>query len=645
MCGIAGAIGRLGDADVAAVQRMADAMQHRGPDGHGVYTTIGADGHGVSLAHRRLSIIDLSDHGAQPMTDPQTGVTITFNGEIYNFQDLRRALQQDGYAFQSACDTEVLLAAYLAWGKACVNRLRGMFAFVIWDPRSQTAVCARDRLGIKPLYYSIVEREGRRRFVFASELRALLESGMVPRRMDPDGLASYVWHGFVMGPGTIIRDVHLLPAGTCMGVEGEGRCSEPEPYWRLRPAEQTASDVQPLREALRESVKMRMISDVPLGVFLSGGVDSSVVSALAVDAADGDGSQVRTFNIAFSEASFDESSYARTVAEALGTDHREVRLSEDIFRAQLDDALGSIDQPTFDAINTYFVSRAVREAGITVALAGTGGDELFGGYSSFVDVPHAMRWGRRMAWCPKGLLRAGAAMLTRMKTGRAGAVPPQTRWGKLGDALCARGRLLPMYQLSYSLFTESFYEQLLAGDAGTARGYGLSDISRRRMADMITDTTDLEAISLLELESFIGNRLLRDTDASSMAVSLEVRVPLLDHEVVETSGRVDPYRRYHPLGRKQLLRELGAPGLDPAIFERPKAGFVLPIEVWARQQSMKPVEQILTDTAACRHAGLEPNSVQRLWQAFKDDAPGIYWSRIWALYCLLWWTQRYGVSL
>jgi asparagine synthase (glutamine-hydrolysing) len=642
VCGIAGAIGIIDDATVDAVHRMDQSIVHRGPDDHGWWTSELDDrSRGVLLAQRRLAIIDLSRDAAQPMIDPETGNAVTYNGEIYNYRELRAELEKDGAVFRTQSDTEVLLKAYGRWRLDFVHRLRGMFAFVIWDRQQQQAVMGCDRLGIKPLYWARVSRDGGQLLLFASELRAVLNSGMVPRRLDPTGLATYLWNGFVVGPGTIVRGVRHLSAGSMARV----RPDEAEPrewrYWEL-PTEARESSAEELGEAVSEAVRMRLVSDVPLGIFLSGGVDSSAVAALAARSAE---TPVRTFNVSFDEAEYDESTHARAVATALGTEHLEVRLSQSTFLEQLPAAMGSLDQPTFDAINTYVVSRAVREAGVTVALAGTGGDELFGGYRSFVDVPRAARVARWLRGVPEPWLERSVSWILRAAMGPRGEVPPQTRWGKLSDVLAARGDLVETYQTAYGLFTRGFLAELGGESLRTEAAWGLPSRRAEELEHLVCGRSATHAVSLLELSCFIGERLLRDTDATSMAVSLEVRVPLLDHVVVEKAAGVPPSRRFEPMGRKELLRRIALQGLDPTQFDRPKRGFVLPIDVWCRQELKEELSNTFADREQIRAIGLRPDAVSRLWRAFQAEQPGIYWSRVWALYVLLWWCREHGVAL
>lgn len=642
MCGIAGAIGWIDARIDSAVCRMNDTQRHRGPDDEGTWSNVPQPpGEGVHLSFRRLAIIDLSSEGHQPMIDPATGNVIIFNGELYNFRELRRELEREGQQFKSHSDTEVLLKAYGRWGIGALQRLRGMFAFVIWDERRRCALLARDRLGIKPLYMCTINQpDERKTVVFASELRTLLTGDLVERRLNSDAVASYIWNGFVVGPETIVQGVRLLAPGAAAMVSSDGACKLHR-YWKLPRYKPARDGVERLEETLRTSVQQHLMSDVPLGVFLSGGIDSSAITALAVETAT---SRVQTFNLSFDETEYDESVHARAVSHALGTDHTEVRLTQTQFKAQLHEALSGIDQPTFDAINSYFVSRAVREAGITVALAGTGGDELFGGYRSFTEIPRARRVSQALSFLPESVVRLIGLCVARGKVGHFGNVAPQTRWGKLADVLAARGRLVELYQTSYALFTQDFAQELHQDNAIASITHGLPPSRSGELQELIADEEVLHSISMMELSNFIGERLLRDTDAASMAVSLEVRVPLLDHELVEAIASIDTKRRFHPLRSKQLLRDIALSGLDSKLFDRPKRGFGLPIAVWCRQALRVELDAMFADRDHCRSVGLDPEVVARLWRAFEAGAPGIYWSRVWAIFVLLWWCRTYRVT-
>ena len=650
MCGIAGAIGRITAPLVEAVAAASAAQVHRGPDDDGTWCTGDRGAPGAAFGFRRLAILDLSQDGHQPMVDARTGNAIAFNGEIYNYRELRDELRTLGHTFSSRSDTEVILKAYGQWGRDAIERLCGMFALAIWDATTRRVLLARDRIGIKPLYVQAVERpDGERVLLFASELRSLLATGLTPRRLNTTALGSYLWNGFVAGADAILDGVRQLAPGTTMLVDPETCSTETRRYWSYPvdpgegPDDERAA-VERLRESLQVAVRQHLLSDVPLGVFLSGGIDSSAVTALVADASPTGAGGVRTFNVSFDEAAFDESQYATAVASALGTDHTDVRLTQQEFLTHLDTALAAIDQPTFDGINTFFVSRAVRDAGMTVALAGTGGDEIFGGYRSFSEVPRAARLARLLRWLPDGLLRGAATAFARLKLGRFGEIPPQTRWGKLGDVLCSGGGLVDAYQVSYGLFTEDVHRALWrAGDDSLRRG--LPTAYADELEQRLRGRSPLHAVSTLELANFLGERLLRDTDWAAMAVSLEVRVPLLDHRVLEAAARIPTTRRFAPLGKKMLLRELGLDAVPAEIFDRKKSGFVLPIETWCRQRLEGEVADVLLDRAACESAGLDADTVARLWRSFSSGAPGMYWSRVWSLFALLRWCRMHRVGV
>ncbi len=631
----------FGASVIDALGAAARAQAHRGPDGAGAWTS-GPDEAlpRAHFEHRRLSIIDLSSAAAQPMRHAASGVVVCFNGEIYNFRELRSRLEREGAVFHTRSDTEVLLEGYVRWGEACLQRLRGMFALAVFDPARRCVLLARDRLGEKPLYWSHVRGPGGAPLVvFASEVRALLASGLVERKLSADALATYLWNGFVYGPQSIVEGVHELPAGSFARIELASPRVEPQRFWRLPQASARPLERAELAAKLQESVRLQLESDVPLGVFLSGGVDSSAVANLAVRAGQG---QVRTFNIAFDVAQFDESPHARAVASALGTQHTELRISGEKFLGSIEAALRALDQPTFDGVNSYVVSRAVRDAGVVVALAGTGGDELFGGYASFRQVPRGRRLGRKLAHMPRALRSGAVRALEAVRGGASGGFKPQTRWGKLGDALDADGDAVALYQVAYALFSREF-QQELRPQLGESAPWGLPAARRRELEELCAGQSELHAVSLLELSGFLGERLLRDTDAAGMAASIEVRLPLVDFELVELVAGYESSARFEPLGRKQALRDAGLAGLDPALFERPKSGFEMPFDRWCRQELAATIESVLTDTQAVAAAGLEPRAVAKLWRAFQSGAPGLYWTRVWSLFALVWWCREHQV--
>jgi asparagine synthase (glutamine-hydrolysing) len=644
MCGIAGIIGRVDDRNRAALKRMSDALVHRGPDASGTWvSTPDSRGWGALLAHRRLAILDLSPAGVQPMIDPVTGHVLVYNGEVYNFVDLRRRLIAEGQELQSTGDTAVVLRALGLHGPGAVSWLRGMFAFACWDPEKRRLLLARDPLGIKPLYLvRSSDPDAGWSLAFASELRALLASGLLGEpRLDPQAVASTVWNGFVVGPGTAVKGVELLSPGRLLELDGRGAELHAHDFWQIsgRSPDPTMEEEQ-LAEILKEGLRLHLSSDVPLAVLLSGGVDSSVIANLAQRAAQ---SPIHTFTLAFEEQELNEGPIAKRIAAAIGTEHHEVVLTEAGFVDNLDAALDSLDQPTFDGLNAYYISRAIRAAGFTVALSGTGGDELFGGYTSYRDLPVLHGWSRRAACVPRSLQTAAATLATWPLRRSAGAMPPQTRWAKLPDMVRHGDDLLTLYQLAYALFLPGFQQELLAPDFAHALADGLPPAMRQRIVSESRDRTPLSAISVMEQRLFLGERLLRDNDVASMAASLEQRVPLVDQLLFESVDRLPDPARYQPLGQKAMLRRIGLRGLDPALFERPKSGFVLPFDRWIRSGLKDAMDQTLRDPQMIAPVGLNPAAVERLWRAFLDGAAGTYWSRVWSVYVLIRWCHRHHV--
>jgi asparagine synthase (glutamine-hydrolysing) len=474
---------------------------------------------------------------------------------------------------------------------------------------------------------------------FASELRALLASGLLgTRHLDPQAAASSVWNGFVVGPGTAVKDVDLHWPGRLLEFDGAGKEVGQQDFWRIPDrAPDPITDEHSLAAILEEGLRLHLASDVPLAVLLSGGVDSSVTANLAQRAAQ---SPIHTFTLAFEEDELNEGPVARRIAAAIGTQHHEVVLTEAHFVENLEAALDSLDQPTFDGLNAYYISHAIRAAGFTVALSGTGGDELFGGYASYRDLPRLHRWSRRVAWAPRSLQIAVAKLATwpLRRSGR--TMPPQTRWAKLPDMVRHGDDLLALYQLAYALFLPGFQHELLAPDFAEALTDGLPAAMRQRLIAETRGRTPLSAISVMEQRLFLGERLLRDNDVASMAASLEQRVPLVDQVLLESVDGLPDRARYWPLGQKAMLRRIGLRGLDPALFERPKSGFVLPFDRWIRRGLKDAMDQTLRDPQAIAQVGLNPVAVERLWRAFLDGAPGMYWSRIWSVYVFVRWCHR-----
>lgn len=639
MCGIAGLIGIANERHRAALYRMTDAMRLRGPDAEGHWVSQ-ADEHQnqVLFGHRRLAILDLSPLGVQPMLLPETGDCIVLNGEIYNYEQLRSELSEHPTTLQSPGDTAVLLRLLALNSDGALSRLRGMFAFAYREHKTGNVLLVRDPLGIKPLYFARNTRQSDGwSLVFASEVRAILASGLLPEpRLDPHAVTSMLWNGFTVAPHTAVVGVESLLPGEAAWFDGAGQLIQRFTYWKM-PAAQSGSraDQDELEAALLDSVQAHLVSDVPVGVFLSGGVDSSCVANLAARAG---GALVNSFTLAFNEAERNEGDIARQVAQAIGTRHTEVLLTEQDFLARLEPALNSLDQPSFDGLNSYFMSRAVRDAGFTVALVGSGGDELFGGYSSFRDLPLLHRFNGLMSRLPAGL--ATAAAVARMLARQGQAYEPQTRWAKLPDMLKAGASITDLYQLAYALFLPANQKRLLGKQLDfSGMHYGLPVDRRRMLLDELEVRSPLGAIGALEQRLFLGERLLRDTDAASMSASIETRLPLVDAQLLSVVNRLPDAQRFQPVRIKSMLRRAGLKGLDPQLFNRPKSGFELPFDRWLRHALGREVETTLLDPVPVAEAGLDPAEVARLWRAFKGGAKGLYWTRLWAIYSLIRWTQ------
>jgi asparagine synthase (glutamine-hydrolysing) len=552
MCGINGIL-RLSDSappiDRDELVRTRDAMTARGPDGRGAW--VSGDGR-AALASRRLAILDLSEAGAQPMLSEDGRYALVMNGEIYNFAGLRRELEADGVRFRSHSDTEVVLALYAREGPALLSRLRGMFGLAIWDGLEKTLFLARDPLGIKPLYVAVSGGVLR----FASQVKALERGGAVSRETDPAGIAGFLLWGSVPEPLTIRKAVRALPAGHHLVVR-DGRIGDPVPY-----EPEDAPDMDPAA-AVEDSVRAHLVSDVPVAVFLSAGLDSGLIAALARRHLP---ESPTTFTVRFDALEGtpeDEGPLAAEVARALGTRHLERRLGRADVAGLWDGALAAMDQPSIDGFNTYVVSRAAHEAGLKVVLSGLGGDEIFGSYPSFTDVPRLERTARRLGWLP------GIGALAK-------AVRPKLA------GLARYGRTLPgAYFLRRGLFLPEDLPALIgreAAEEGIRLYDPVADAARSLAAANGHARDAWTAVHVLETSRYMRNQLLRDSDWASMAWSVELRVPLVDAWLTGrlAANRFEPARS---LGKAELVRRT-APELPREILERPKTGFYIPIAEW-----------------------------------------------------------------
>lgn len=568
MCGLAAILATTRaprGVDAARLLAIRDAMTARGPDGAGLWMS--SDGR-VGLAHRRLSIIDLSDAGAQPMASACGRITLVFNGEIYNYRALRAELAAKGAVFRSHTDTEVLIELYRREGADMLGRLRGMFAIALWDEERQGLLLARDGHGIKPLY--LAEYDGM--VACASQVRALLAGGAVDDRPDPAGHAGFFLWGHVPEPHTLYRGIRALPPGSWLWLGADGGRSEGR-FFDLRTelaAEHSASAMD-LREALLDSMRAHLVADVPVGVFLSGGLDSTTLAGLAAEAG---GAAPRTVTLGFAEfagTARDEVPLAELVAAHYGTDHQTQRVTAADFAACRDKILAAMDQPSVDGVNTWFVSRAARERGLKVALSGLGGDELFGGYDSFHQIPRLVRALSPLRLLP-GLGRAArvvsAPWIHHVAPAKAaGLLEYGTRFG---DAYLLRRGLFMPWELAGVLGPDMARE-------------GWRELAPRLALEgaVAGIASDRLKVSALETGFYMRNQLLRDSDWAGMAHGLEIRVPLVD---------VTLLRAVLALPRPPSKRDMALcarPTLPSAILDKPKTGFFVPVAQWLGEKSLR----------------------------------------------------------
>jgi|HubBroStandDraft_6_1064221.scaffolds.fasta_scaffold00286_22 asparagine synthase (glutamine-hydrolysing) len=643
MCGICGTIGFSSkETGEAVTRRMLAAIVHRGPDEEGILVAAP-----IAVGARRLSIIDLPG-GSQPVWNETGTLAVVFNGEIYNFRELREELEGRAHRFRSQSDTEVIVHAYEEWGDDSVKRLRGMFAFAVVElpqgrnSRATRVFLARDRLGIKPLYYTRTDGV----FLFASEVRALLASGLVSMRLSPDAVTGYLLFGSAGEPTTLVQGVFSLPPGHRLSVSSDdpGCAPEPKAYWEAPQPFETMAETKPVvrtsggraaspasqvRSLLEDSVRRHLIADVPIGVFLSSGIDSTAIAALATSVQGG----IQTFTVAFPDTAFSEAKIARRTADLLGTQHCETVISGDEMASRLGEAISALDQPSMDGINTYFVCWAARQAGLKVALSGLGSDEIFGGYSSFRATTQIRRLALAAAVVPQALRKFIGSGIRR--TNFFESSPDAFR-----KALAAwlQPNLFPHpYFFTRALFAPQAFpsrmrESTVQWDSMPWFRWLAGAVKRSRSMDRFTQ------VSWLELRSYMVNTLLRDTDAMSMRNSLEVRVPFLDTPLVEYVLAL-PESAKRGSGRpKALLIEALGSLLPGEVLKQPKRTFTFPWEYWMRGKLGERVAVGLGDWAPALGEVLDVKFGQSVWRNFLLGRRT--WSRPWSLYVLNEWIKR-----
>ncbi len=617
MCGIAGIVGarRLAPGDADRARRMTDVLAHRGPDEEGFHLDDQA-----ALGHRRLSIVDL-ETGQQPMCNEDRSVWITYNGEVYNHAELRSELEAR-HRYRTRSDTETLVHAYEQWGERAVDRLRGMFAFAIWDSRRCRLLLVRDRLGIKPLYWALVGD----RLVFASEIKAILASGLLAAEPNEERIPELLATRYLSGTETLFRGIHkLLPGHFLRFEDGRVRIRQ---YWDL-PLEPVAGEQAPrtdaetvgrFRDLLDESVRLRMMSDVPLGVFLSGGIDSSVIAALAARRMD---RPLQTFSVAFADRAFNELQYSRQVAEAIGADRHEVVIDEDDFFGALPRLVWHEDEPIAhpSSVPLYFVSRLARER-VTVVLTGEGSDELLAGYGKYPRALWNWRLGGAYARVVPGAIRSAVA----------GRIVPGL---PSRAARYARRSFLAVPHTPEAAFFDNFAALPLAAQrrllsprlVTLATGEAAYAASLRAFA-AASRLPLLQRVLYADIKTYLVELLMKQ-DQMSMATSIESRVPFLDHVLVEFAATLPPRWKLSGLTTKRILREAARGLLPREILERPKMGFPVPLGRWLRGPWGDTVRDVLLDRRARERGLTAPAAVERLLadhRAGRADATDALWS-------------------
>jgi asparagine synthase (glutamine-hydrolysing) len=625
MCGIAGYIeqnaARSSEERARILDRMCRAIRHRGPDDQGVMIA-----GGVALGMRRLSIIDLAG-GHQPISGCDGAVTVVFNGEIYNFRELQRELEAHGHRFQTHSDTEAIVHAYEQYGAACVSHLRGMFAFAIWDERKGELFIARDRAGKKPLYYTLTP-EGT--LLFGSELKSLMEHPEFRRELDPEALDAYLTLGYVPDPLSIFRGVSKLPPGHHLTLS-KGRVSI-ESYWDFHYEQVEAGReedyLDELRWLLDEAVRLRLVSDVPLGAFLSGGVDSSAVVGYMSRHMN---HAVKTFSIGFHEDSYNELKYARIAARHFGTEHHEFIVTPDICRI-VDELAWHFDEPFADssAIPTYMVSKMAREH-VKVVLSGDGGDELFAGYTRYVIDRKRSGFARLPRFLRSGMMQPLSRRL------------PHGAWGRNylhNVALDPLGRYLDSISIFTGLGKQSLYSDGLRFQLSAQEQEQQTAVRFHELASRVGSNEPLDTLLYLDSKTYLPGDILTKVDRMSMAVSLEARVPLLDHKLIEFATRIPASLKMKGLKTKYIFKQ-AVRGLVPdEILDRPKQGFGVPIQQWINQELRDYIRDVVTERRARERGYFNTRYVDLLFDEHERQRRD-HSHQLWALFMLELWHRTF----
>ena len=621
MCGILGLVEKTESCSRDNFSAALEMLRHRGPDDSGIHHEATPCGSHLSMGHRRLSILDLTELGHQPMVSPRTGAIIVYNGEVYNFADIRAELTTLGYAFESNCDTEVILAAYDQWGKNCLSRFNGMFAFAVYDTKRQRIFLARDRVGIKPLYYHHKDSL----LAFSSELTALLKMGVSTARIRPESLADFFGYGYFPGQMTPLHDHCKLRPGHSLEFDlDSGQISierywDPSPFYAGKELDAGEDELTDRLEALLlDSVEKRMISDVPLGAFLSGGIDSSLVVALMSKIAP---DRVKTFTIGFSVPEMDEAPFAKRIAEHLDTEHHELYVTPKNLEELIPQVVAMYDEPFADTscVPTAILSKMTREH-VTVALSGDGGDELFFGYSRYMGAARYMRFQKLPSF-----IRAGIRGLL--------TLGPTARVRRWSTVLGARN-------------VGEFYAQQSSYRAFQLVPHPPAGLEWESMAQEVLEAFDNDAWRrvppAVDFSTYLPDDLLVKVDRASMAVALEARVPLLDHRFVEFAARIPHHMKYRDNTTKFLLRKVLNKHLPRELWKRPKKGFAIPLGQWFRKELKAWMMDELTGNRDWTLGIIDQARAERFIQ---DHLAGRFdYSRfLWAFLAIKIWSRRVGL--
>jgi len=634
MCGIAGIIGGSNIVRESILKILASSLAHRGPDDEG--TQLFSVNHGndikLGLVHRRLSIIDLSSAAHQPMVDENNGNWIVCNGEIYNYREIRKLLEQKGYIFKSNSDTEVILKAYAFYDKECLEKFRGMFAFAIWDEKKKILFLAVDRFGIKPLYYY----KNNCSFLFASEIRALLNTCLIKKEFDEFAINSFLAFGAIQAPQTIIKGISALLPGHYLIYNTNNREISISQYWNLSSCLIDNNSYENRKdkfgEVLNETIKSHLVSDVPLGLFLSGGVDSSAIAILANKVSNG--RRLQSFSVVFPEHEYSEANYSRLIGNRFCREHNEIELTESDLYNLLPEALEAMDQPTIDGINTYIISKVVSERGIKTVLSGQGGDEVFGGYNTFRRIPFFRKILAATKFMPISLRRTIAKQISSLYKDSVFST-------KLSQLILSDAKTMSIHLILRQLFDVNTRAQLLRFSNKEDLDNDFPIKAKELLFREIQKLDLFNTISALEIRSYLLNMLLRDGDVMGMAHGLEIRVPFLDHELINCIFKIPSQKKVHRRFPKPLLINSVYNDMPSEIYRRPKMGFTFPWELWLRNKMRPQIEELLNNFPINNELGINIKECKKLWNLFLQHKNGITWSRVWAIYVLLKWSRNH----